>query len=110
MEPRWILRSAAIAPERIISDRPRRNQGAVALGAVGELADIAFEAKLAARKQTQRLRVDAMLDAEDTLRQRLRRVAVGHRDRALHHDRAGVGFGAIFFSQPIARNIKISCM
>src|SRR6185503_21341715 len=93
MEPRWILRSASIAPERIISDRPRRNQGAVALRAVGDLADVAFEAKLAARKQAQRFRVDAMLDAENTLRQRLGRVAVGHRDRSLHDDWPGVGFG-----------------
>ena len=59
---------------------------------VGDLADVAFEANLAACKQPQRLRVDAMLDAEDALRQRLGRVVIGHRDRALHHDRPGVGF------------------
>ncbi len=47
----------------------RRNQGAVAVGAVGDRADVAVETKLAAGEQPQRLRVDAMLDAENALRQ-----------------------------------------
>ena len=77
-----ILRSAVIASfaraDNIRSSAAK--SGAVALSAVGDLADVAFEAKLAARQQTQRLGIDAMLDAEDALRQRLGRVVIGHRD------------------------------
>ena len=42
--------------------------------------------------QPQRLGIDAVLDREDPRGQRLRRVVIAHRNRALHHDRTGVGF------------------
>jgi len=32
-----------------------------------------------------------MLDGEDPRRQRIRRIIIENRDRALHHDRAGIG-------------------
>ena len=43
-------------------------------------------------EQPQRIGIDAVFYAENPRRQRLRRVVVGDRNRALHQDRAGIGF------------------
>ena len=68
------------------------NQRAVRRGLSGDPADIAFQTNLAAGEQPQRIGIDAVLDGEDTRRQRLRRIVIGNRDRALHHDRSRIGF------------------
>ena len=61
--------------------------------AVRRPADIAFDLNRAGREQPQRFGIDAMLDLEDALGQRLRGVVIADGDRALHHDRPGVGLG-----------------
>ena len=72
--------------------RRRRNQACIARLARPPPADVACEPDAAASKQSQRIGIDAVLDLQDARGQRLRRVVVGNRDRALHHDRPGVGF------------------
>src|SRR3954451_10838273 len=75
------------------SPHQRRNQKILRRPAARGLAHVALDPDLAGREQAQRCGIDAVLDLEDTLRQRIRRVVVADGNRALHHDWAGVGLG-----------------
>ena len=80
---------------QVASADPRcrgRDQHAAGAGAAFDFADIAFETRLAGGKQPQRIGIDAVLYPKDSRRQRLRRVVIGDRNRALHQDRTGIGF------------------
>src|ERR1700739_295916 len=82
-------RFAGVYSSRLIGDR--RDQEIAGRSARARLADVALERPLAAGKQPQRIGIDAVLDLEDALRQRVGAVVIADRDRALHQDRAGIG-------------------
>src|SRR6266567_6320102 len=92
---RFRLPETAMAPESWLDRRGhnRRNEKIHRRRTAGRLADIALDLDLAGREQAQRRRIDAVLDFEDALRQRLRRVVIADGHRALHHDRTRVGLG-----------------
>src|SRR5262249_32123176 len=56
------------------------------------LADAALQPHRAGREQPQRVGIDAVLHFENPLRQRLSGVVIADADRALHQDRARIGF------------------
>src|SRR6266545_617875 len=68
-----------------------RNQDIAGIAAV-RLAEIALEPDLTAGEQPQRFGIDAVFDRKNPCPQRVRRIVAANRDRALHQNRAGIGF------------------